>query len=118
MTDTPTRAQIDAPTETDDDQPDRTDQTGTNPDDEVTEARTSAGLDPGSETVRLYLTWGALGVCSLLAVFALVQFYGSVTATIDLWVDARYQPVMRAAFNLAVLLASLIGVSVLVRELS
>jgi len=65
-----------------------------------------------------YIAWGALGICSLLAVFALIQFYGSVTDAIDLWVDPKYQPLIRAAFNLAVLLTSLIGVSLLARELN
>lgn len=76
------------------------------------------GSDLQSATVRRYLAWGALGVCSVLALFALVQFYGSMTDAIDLWIEPRHQPLMRAAFNLAVLLASLVGVSLVVRELS
>ncbi|MDS0475360.1 hypothetical protein [Natrinema sp. 1APR25-10V2] len=83
-----------------------------------TDSSATAGFDPGSETVRRYLAWGALAVCSLLAIYALTQFYGSVTDTIDLWVDPKYQPPIRAAFNLAVLLSSLIGVSLVVRELN
>ncbi len=79
---------------------------------------TDDGVDPQSSTVRRYLAWGTLAVCSLLALFALVQFYGSMTAAIDLWVEPRHQPLMRAAFNLVVLLASLVGVSLVVRELS
>ncbi|RKD88047.1 hypothetical protein [Halopiger aswanensis] len=69
------------------------------------------------ETILRYLTWTALGVCSLLAIYALLQFYGSVTETIDLWVKPRHQPLIHAAFNLVVLLGSLIGISLLVREL-
>lgn len=76
------------------------------------------GIDLQSSTVRRYLAWGALGVCSVLALFALVQFYGSVADAIDLWVEPRHQPLMRAAFNLVVLLASLAGVSLVVRELN
>ncbi|WP_265108529.1 hypothetical protein [Halosolutus halophilus] len=76
------------------------------------------GVDLQSSTVRRYLAWGALGVCSVLALFALVQFYGSVADAIDLWIEPRHQPLMRAAFNLVVLLASLTGVSLIVRELS
>ena len=72
---------------------------------------------PGSDVWRL-LAWGALAICSLLAVFALVQLYGSVTEAIDLWVEPRHQPLMHAAFNLVVLLGSLIGISLLVRELN
>ncbi|SDR35473.1 hypothetical protein [Natronobacterium texcoconense] len=68
--------------------------------------------------VRRYLAWGGLAVCSLLALVATVQFYGSVTSAIDLWVADRYQPLMQAAFNLVVLLGSLVGISLVVRELS
>ncbi|MFC4542837.1 hypothetical protein ACFO5R_12985 [Halosolutus amylolyticus] len=85
-------------------------------DDGATEA--DAGVDLQSAAVRRYLAWGALGVCSVVALFALVQFYGSVANAIDLWIEPRHQPLMRAAFNLVVLLASLTGVSLVVRELS
>lgn len=81
-------------------------------------SRTEDGIDLQSSPVRRYLAWGALGVCSVLALFALVQFYGSVTDAIDIWIEPRHQPLMRAAFNLVVLLASLVGVSLVVRELS
>ncbi|WP_440763839.1 hypothetical protein [Natronorubrum sp. DTA7] len=118
MTDTPTKPET--PLETDaeqlTDQPDqRTDARTPGPE---STAGTDAVLDPDSERIKRYLAWGALCVCSLLAVFALIQFYGSATDAIDLWVDPKYQPLMRAAFNLVVLLASLIGVSLLVSELS
>ncbi|MDF9744460.1 hypothetical protein [Natrinema salsiterrestre] len=121
MTDTPTSTPTETETTTDiedgwtTDQPDQQEEeTSSAP----AESNVTAGIDPRSETIRRYLAWGGLGVCSLLAVFALIRFYGSVGATIDLWVDPKYQPVIRAAFNLAVLLTSLIGVSLLVRELS
>ncbi|WP_226039290.1 hypothetical protein [Natrinema sp. DC36] len=114
MTDTPTPTQTETSIEADGtiDQQDR--QTDASP---TAGAATTTGLDPGSDRIIRYLAWGALGICSLLAVFALIQFYGSVTETIELWVDPKYQPLIRAAFNLAVLLLSLIGVSLLAREL-
>lgn len=118
MTDTPTQTQTETTTDIEDgwttDQPDQEEETTS----ASTGSNVTAGIDPTSETIRRYLAWGGLGVCSLLAVFALIRFYGSVGATIDLWVDSKYQPIIRAAFNLAVLLTSLIGVSLLVRELS
>lgn len=127
MTETPTHTEtetIDAEdewaTEQSDQQSDAppTDQMNSQSDVSATaESSTDTGFDPGPETVQRYLMWGALGICSLLAVFALIQFYGSVTKTIDLWVDPKFQPMIHAAFNLAVLLLSLIGVSWLVREL-
>ncbi|WP_226480444.1 hypothetical protein [Natrinema amylolyticum] len=109
MTETSTRTQTDAET----DRPDRGTET-----DPTSEPADTTGFDPGSDRIRRSLAWGGLAVCSLLAVFALIQFYGSVADAIDLWVDPKYQPLIRAAFNLAVLLTSLIGVSLLVRELS
>ncbi|MCU4740978.1 hypothetical protein OB955_13240 [Halobacteria archaeon AArc-m2/3/4] len=78
--------------------------------------RNTAAEDGGP--VRQYLAWAALAVLSMLAVVALVQFYSSVGAAIDLWIASEYQPIMRAAFNLAVLLLAGGGISWLVRELS
>jgi hypothetical protein len=119
MTDTPTQTQHETTSDVEDgwttDQPDQQEEETTSA---PTGSNTTAGIDPRSETIRRYLAWGGLGICSLLAVFALIRFYGSVGATIALWVDPKYQPLIRAAFNLAVLLTSLIGVSLLVRELS
>lgn len=114
MTETPTQTQTETSIETDGttDQQDR--QTDASP---TTGSAPTTGIDPSSDRIIRYIAWGALGICSLLAVFALIQFYGSVTDAIDLWVDPKYQPLIRAAFNLAVLLTSLIGVSLLTREL-
>lgn len=76
---------------------------------------------PGAERrigdVWELLAWGALAICSLLAIFAVIRFYGSVTEAIDIWVEPRHQPLTHAAFNLVVLFGSLIGISLLVREL-
>lgn len=74
--------------------------------------------DEGDVPVRQYLAWGALAVLSVLAVVALIQFYSSVGAAIDLWVASEYRPIIRAVFNLAVLLLAGGGISWLVRELS
>ncbi|MFP8958935.1 hypothetical protein ACLI4Y_19745 [Natrialbaceae archaeon A-CW3] len=83
-------------------------------------SRNDEGIADGngehSELVR-YLLWGSLGVCSLLALFALLQFYASVGDAIDIWIAPEYQPLASAAFNLAVLFAALAGVSVIAREL-
>lgn len=74
--------------------------------------------DEDDVPVRQYLAWAALAVLSMLAVVALIQFYSSVGAAIDLWVASEYRPIMRAVFNLAVLLLAGGGISWLVRELS
>lgn len=111
MTETPTETDTTIEAATDDQRRDEGAETPPNTD-------SDDGFDPRSETIRRYLAWGGLAVCSLVAVFALVRFYGSVTDAIDLWVDPKYQPLIHAAFNLTVLLTSLIGVSALIRELS
>jgi len=33
----------------------------------------TTGFDLGSNTMARYIAWGALGICSLLAVFALIH---------------------------------------------
>ncbi|ARS90568.1 hypothetical protein [Natrarchaeobaculum aegyptiacum] len=81
-------------------------------------ASTDSRLGPNVDDVRRLLAWGALAICSLLVVVAVIQFYGSVTDAIDLWIDSRHQPIAQAAFNLVVVLLSLIGISALLRELS
>lgn len=45
-----------------------------------------------------------------------LQFYWSVGATIDQWVDPAYEPMVRAAFNLAVVLTAVAGITLLIRE--
>ncbi len=120
MTETPTDTETTLEASPDDQGRDGA--TETPPTTEAADATPTAGsddaFDPRSETIRRYLVWGGLAVCSVVAVVALLRFYGSVTDAIDLWVDPKYRPVVHAAFNLAVLLTSLIGVSALVRELS
>ena len=74
--------------------------------------------DEEGPDVRRLVAWAGLGVLSLLVLVAFAGFYSSVGTIIDLWIEPRHQPIMRAAFNLAVLLVALAGVSVAVRELS
>lgn len=77
----------------------------------------SIPVEDSSDVVRA-LAWAALVVLSLLAVVALIGFYRGIGLTIDRWIDPAYQPIASAAFNLVVLLASLVGVSLVVRELA
>lgn len=69
------------------------------------------------ETVRSYLYRGALVVLVLLAVVALSQFYMSALDVIRTFVADQYRSLFNAAFNLVVLLAAGIGISVVVREM-
>lgn len=68
--------------------------------------------------VILYLHWGALAGFSLLAVLATLQFYASGSRAIEIWISAEYQPLFEAVFNLAILLVSGIGISIVVRRLT
>ncbi len=56
------------------------------------DSRNEGGSRLRPANVRRLLAWGALVVCSLLATYALLRFYGSVSAAIDLWIEPRHQP--------------------------
>jgi len=68
--------------------------------------------------VRGHLLRAALLVLSVLAVVALFQFYTSANAAIGEWIGREFRSLFRAAFNLLVLLAAGIGISLVVRELA
>lgn len=72
------------------------------------------GLDTDRAT-RL-LVWAGVVLLGLTAAVALAGFYNGVTGTIRVWVSDPYQPVFRAVFNLALLLAALGGIGLLVRR--
>ena len=85
----------------------------------VTSSKSIKYDSPGDRPdVRRLLAWAGLGLLSLLALVAFAGFYSSVGTIIDLWIEPRHQPIIRAAFNLSVLLVALAGVSLSVRELS
>jgi hypothetical protein len=75
------------------------------------------GRDDEGRDVRELLLRGTLVVLGVLAVVALFQFYTSALAAIDQWIAREYRALFRAAFNLAVLLATGIGISLVAREL-
>lgn len=68
--------------------------------------------------VREYLLRVALLVLGLVAIVALFQFYTSLLAVINQWIAREYRAIFRAAFNLVVLMAAGIGISLVVRELT
>jgi len=77
----------------------------------------SGGLLPDPETTARYLQWGVLAALLLLGVIAAVGLYTSAGRVIDVWVTARYQPVVRTVFNAALLLVAGAGVSAVLRRL-
>jgi hypothetical protein len=76
------------------------------------------GRDDGSSKEKMvrYLYWGAFGLLFLAGAAAAVGFYFSVMDLIDIWVAADFKPVFRMLFNLAVVLVTVLGLSVLVRR--
>lgn len=63
-----------------------------------------------------YLERGAVFVLAVLVVVAGAGLYGSLGSIIDMWVASRYQPIARAAVDLAVLCVSVGGVLALLRR--
>ena len=76
------------------------------------------GADSSGRDATRYLYWAAFLALSLLAVVALFQFYLSASTAIRQWVADAYRPIFVAGFNLFVLLAAVLGISLVVRRLS
>ena len=113
-------------TEFDDDRPatDRNDRPATQPmtdtDDDTTEPgepiATAGSTDDGigrlpTERLRGILDRVGLAALVLLALIAGWGFYSQTGVAIRTWLDAAYQPIALAAFNLAILLIALAGVA-------
>lgn len=64
-----------------------------------------------------YLSWGAFAVLLLLALVATVRFYLSASNAISIWIAPDWVPIFQSAFNLGVLFACGIGLSILVRRM-
>ncbi len=86
--------------------------------DPVDERTDPVGGSLTGDDARTTVLRAALVALSLVALVALWGFYTSVDAAIGVWVADRYRSVVRAAFNLVVLLAAGTGVSLVVRALS
>jgi len=91
--------------------PDMT-ETATDQDDESndTDESTETALP---EKMTAYLLWGTVAVLFLVGVVAFVGLYRSVGSIIDIWIAPDFQPLVRAAFNLTVVLVCALGLSVL-----
>jgi len=71
-----------------------------------------------SRSIAVYAQWAVFAILTLVALIATLQFYFSASSAIDTFVTERYRPLFRAAFNLVVVLACGLGLSVLVRRLA
>lgn len=66
-----------------------------------------------SERMTAYLLWGTVAVLFLVGVVAFVGLYRSVGSIISIWIAPDFRPLVRVAFNLAVVLVCALGLSVL-----
>jgi hypothetical protein len=77
---------------------------------------TARGGDTGSRLVRV-VEYATFGILSLLALVATFRFYFAASEAIRVWFSSDFVPVFQAAFNLVVVIAAAIGVSVLIRRI-
>jgi Flp pilus assembly pilin Flp len=100
---------------------DATDEGGTatarSADDQPTNTSTEP-MTPDSPTdaldaarLRQLIDYGLLAAFVIVALFAALSFYSQVGRAIDIWVATPYQPIAKAAVNLALLLIAVAGVS-------
>ena len=73
-------------------------------------------FDEGRSPAK-YLYWGTFAVLLLLALVAVVRFYMSASQAISIWIAPDFEPIFQSGFNLAVLFACALGLSVLVRRM-
>ncbi|WP_018258648.1 hypothetical protein [Halomicrobium katesii] len=64
------------------------------------------------------LQWAAFAMLILVALIATLQFYFAASNAIRNFVTPDYRPLFQAIFNLVILLASALGLSVLVRRIT
>ena len=94
---------------------------GQSPDEQPTDEQPT-DQQPDEESVattnrlRRYLDRALLVAFLLLAAVAALQFYFQVGAAIEMWISAPYEPVVKAGFNLAVLLFAAAGLSYQLRR--
>ncbi|MFC7138250.1 hypothetical protein ACFQMA_23630 [Halosimplex aquaticum] len=111
-------------TDTDDATGGRTDATTDDPSSEpaAVERSTDGGAtatgEPEGRDLLAYVEWAAFGILCLLALVATFRFYFAASEAIRVWFSADFVPVFQAVFNLLVLVASALGISVLVRRIA
>jgi hypothetical protein len=81
--------------------------------------RERAVEDNGSgRDIVTYVEWAAFGILCLLALVATFRFYFAASEAIRVWFSPDFVPVFQAVFNLVVLVASAVGISILVRRIA
>lgn len=86
--------------------------------DDVSDSTTGRyGFVDDPETARRSLMWIAVALLALLAIVATFRVYTSASAAISQFVAYEYRALFQAAFNLAVLLLAVAGITTLLRRL-
>jgi hypothetical protein len=84
--------------------------------DDPDDDETADDADIISATMQRYLYRGAFVALALFGLFAATQFYLNASRTISVWVTPDYRPLFQAAFNLVVVIACGLGLTVLVER--
>ncbi|MFC6865098.1 hypothetical protein ACFQGE_16745 [Halomicroarcula sp. GCM10025817] len=86
--------------------------------DEQPDSPAESSDDAEDRSIRTYAMWAAFAILVLVALVATFQFYFAASAAITEFVTRRYRPLFRAGFNLVIVLACGLGISLLVRRLA
>lgn len=81
------------------------------------EGETQDTADEGRNLVD-YVEWAAFAILCLLALVATFRFYFAASEAIRVWFSADFVPVFQALFNLVILVAAALGISILVRRIA
>jgi len=73
---------------------------------------------PDGRDIVGYVQWATFAILCLLALLATFRFYFAASEAIRVWFSPDFVPVFQAVFNLVVLVASAVGISVLVRRIA
>jgi|AntDeeMinimDraft_4_1070355.scaffolds.fasta_scaffold00035_80 hypothetical protein len=69
------------------------------------------------KTIVDHLQWALFVILLLVVLVATFRFYFATSSAIDQFVTGRYRSIFQAGFNLAILLVSGLGLSLLVRNM-
>lgn len=87
------------------------------PDDAVVADESSEGRTVTGSRLVGFVEYATFALLCLLALVATFRFYFAASEAIRLWFSPDFVPVFQAAFNLLVLVAAALGVSLLVRRI-
>jgi hypothetical protein len=85
---------------------------------EPTEKRPPTDPDDADDrTAMTYVQWAAFAILAFMALVATFRFYTAASRAISIWISSDFEPLFQAGFNLVVLAAAALGLSILARRL-